>query len=270
MSEDGWTHVTSKRRRRRQPATRTHKMDYNSPDPDATVPILLSQFTKCQAKWKESTHYHSLRRLVTHSIDRSTVPIDKAVCLGIGQINTINLENRHRSLTQLAVFFTIVDSLKHNAEHSIHMIAQEPDFTPLDKAFLGPLGFTILDCDEQLSWSDKSTIGPAAQQFGMTAFVADFFMNHSLATLQQLLCSDTQFVLSAGVGFFESPSFLDKEVAADVDNMKRQVTSSYTWTDVSTFDGHHPCSLYDTMPINSLRFMASIADGNESVERAAL
>ena len=113
------------------------------PDAEATVPSLHKAYTRNLQIFRQSSSRQALKNLLhgplfhsqDHNDEDRPLRIDTAVCLASGSFSRDNLENRRRSLIQLAAFLGVVEVLQAWKEGGLVVVAQDPVYTTVDEAF---------------------------------------------------------------------------------------------------------------------------------------
>lgn len=175
-----------------------HKIDlpttmpgHDAVDREATVESIGHQFTKQQQRWCTDPSREGVFKILQNLHILEGPPIAKAICLALGSLSRDNLENRRRSMAQLAVFLDIVGYLQSVKSSPIILLIQDPIFTQTDKRFLQSLGMTVLHAD-----GTKSVVGEASQHFGPDTFVAEFYMHLTPDITAHLLRSEARLLLT--------------------------------------------------------------------------
>lgn len=140
-----------------------------------TLERLREDFTVKAKQW----HGSSCRQATLAILDRQQPDggwrIEKAMCLATSSFSRDNWQSRQRSMTQWAVFDDLVQHLQTKQQHPIVILAQEPNYTPLDHRFLDSLGVQILDSDDNAEY--PRGIGEAKQHLGPGTFIFEPFMD---------------------------------------------------------------------------------------------
>ncbi|KAB5559720.1 hypothetical protein GE09DRAFT_1220384 [Coniochaeta sp. 2T2.1] len=158
-SDDGWHHIPPRGRRGRQRlaeilATEAVKVQTSAGTPSTTSVLSVAEITadheKLCGRWRASSAYADLRAIISEHF-AGHAPITTAVCLGLGSFDVKTLADRgcrasHDAHVQLEAFQTIVKVLEQqHTGKQIKCYAQEPSFTPSDRAYLSSLGIDVLD-----------------------------------------------------------------------------------------------------------------------------
>lgn len=228
-SEDGWTRIPGKKGRKQQTDPSSHTDSWQI-DTDATVSSLRVQFTARMSSWLRSDARKQLIRILLLVGIHDGPHITKAICLALSSFNRINLNNRSRSLAQLAVFYDVAEHLR-KTDGEFTMLAQDPSFTAVDKEFLDSLGIKVLDFthDDLHAGPDESLqLGPVAEYFGPDTFVAEFFMEHCYETPGRFLKCDLGLLIGTTL------SMVNSVLASHPDNdrvleARDLLSSRYRW-----------------------------------------
>jgi hypothetical protein len=103
-----------------------------------TAESLHFEFKKLQERWKDTAVAKQIEELA----GKNKWVSREATCIGIGSFSR-DWEHRHRSMWQLVLFMDIVQYLAKDKD--MHLYAQDPVFTSLDKDFLQLFHITTLD-----------------------------------------------------------------------------------------------------------------------------
>ncbi|KAB5546930.1 hypothetical protein GE09DRAFT_195072 [Coniochaeta sp. 2T2.1] len=157
-SDDGWQHIPPRGRKGRQRladvlAMEAVNMQTTADHPPTSSVLSAAEITadheKLCSRWRASSSYTDLRAIIAEHFAGHAL-ITTAVCLGLGSFDVKILTDRgcrasHDAHVQLEAFQTIVKVLEERTSKKIKCYAQEPSFTPSDKAYLSSLGIDVLD-----------------------------------------------------------------------------------------------------------------------------
>jgi hypothetical protein len=149
---DGWTHIVD------TPRTRSSTLKSKSKSPllhggdfeingvsyiNRTLEELKADYEYWKKGWEESDACKELTEKINTGKEGKRV-VENVVCLGLGSLQSSRREGRRSSATQLAALQTIKNALGGE----LKVVAQDPQFTELDKEFLVGLGFSVVDDPE--------------------------------------------------------------------------------------------------------------------------
>ncbi|KAH7115798.1 hypothetical protein B0J11DRAFT_538473 [Dendryphion nanum] len=107
---------------------------------------LVQDFNMILTKWRTSKCAVSMQQM----LESQAWHVEGAVCIGIGSFS-LDWENRHRALWQLALFVDITNWISIGVKgKSVAIYAQDPIFTPLDIEFLSMLEHPIQTLDSTI------------------------------------------------------------------------------------------------------------------------
>lgn len=172
---NGWTTVP--RGKRSSKSTHAKTPGLNGTDRAITVEHLQRDFEKKIRLWRGSPGRKTLLQMLTKNAPDEGWKFDKAVCLATGSFSTQNLELNRRGMLQLACFMDLATEMgkaRCGGDGEMEVLAQEPKYSPLDRAFLSTLSISVLATEPGVS-----SLGPAKSHLGPSTLLCDFFMNMS-------------------------------------------------------------------------------------------
>lgn len=139
--EDGWTLIVdSPKKNKEVPISAFHGGDFEINGVsyvERTLEEMKVDFAHWKKAWEESEACKELKEKL-----EGLEKIANVVVLGLGSLQSSRREGRRASATQLAALQTIVGVLK---EGDGGIVLQDPQYTELDKEFLGSLGYKVVD-----------------------------------------------------------------------------------------------------------------------------
>ncbi|KAK5685450.1 hypothetical protein LTS10_003529 [Elasticomyces elasticus] len=206
--EDGWTKVS--RGKRDAPK---HVSTLAQPMKDLTIGHLRTEFETKSKQWRSST----CRRAILNILDKQQPDegwqLTEAVCLATNSFSRDNWQARQRSMMQWVAFFDITKHFQTLQEGYIHIYAQEPNYTPLDREFLASLEVQVLDA--AIETASKDGLGEAEQHITPSAFVFEAFMDLGSRSVQQLSQGDPALYVGSSVERWLSKSGPDARAMAN-------------------------------------------------------
>jgi hypothetical protein len=160
--DEGWTHIVDTPRAR----SSTLKKKVNAPllhsgdfeingvsYINRTLEELKADYEYWKKAWGESDACSELNTKVQDAKEGKRV-VDNVVLLGLGSLQSSRREGRKASATQLAALQTIIQMLGEE----IKVVAQDPQFTELDKEFLTSLGHKVVEDPEAFTQIGEGTL----------------------------------------------------------------------------------------------------------------
>lgn len=150
--EEGWTHIIDTPRTRsatlksksKAPALHGGDFEINGVSYiNRTLEELKADYEYWRKAWEESDAHKDLVEKIEVGKEGKR-SVDNVVLLGLGSLQSSRREGRRSSATQLAALQTIIQTLGGDMK----LVAQDPQFTDLDKEFLTSLGYTVVEDPE--------------------------------------------------------------------------------------------------------------------------
>jgi hypothetical protein len=151
VDDEGWTHVIDAPNRKARAenlkaAPLLHGGDFivnGVSYVTRTLEEVKQEFEHWKKQWEGSPACAELKSLMVEGGEKGErrKPRD-VVFLGMGSLQSSRREGRRASATQLAALQTIIDVL---GAKGIEVVLQDPQFTDLDKEFLGGMGYKVVD-----------------------------------------------------------------------------------------------------------------------------
>jgi hypothetical protein len=111
-----------------------------------TLEEVKQDFEYWRKQWEASPACAELKILLVEGGEKAEMKkVENVVFLGMGSLQNSRREGRRASATQLAALQTIIAIL---GKEGIEVVLQDPQFTELDKEFLGELGYKVVDDPE--------------------------------------------------------------------------------------------------------------------------
>lgn len=151
VDDEGWTHVIDAPNRKAKAETLKaapllHGGDFivNGVSYVTRTPEELKQeFEYWKKQWEGSSACAELKSLLVEGEQKGERrKTQNAVFLGMGSLQNSRREGRRASATQLAALQMITDVL---GTKGMKVVLQDPQFTELDKEFLGGMGYKVVD-----------------------------------------------------------------------------------------------------------------------------
>ena len=182
--EDGWVQVG---RGKRAP-TSTVIRNVPAAAKDVTLDSLTADYTRKRRTWQQSSCRSAICRILDRQQPDDGWPITKAVCLASGSLSRDNWECSKRSMFQFVAFIDVVQHLEASTSTSIHLFAQDPQYTALDGEFLAKFDVEMLHIPEGITVGQD--LHSAKMHIGPETLVFEFFMEVGPKPMHDLLDSD--------------------------------------------------------------------------------
>jgi hypothetical protein len=162
LDEEGWTHVVDapNRKGKAEGLTSTpllHGGDFVRDGVSyitRTLEELKQEFEHWKKQWEASPACAELQTLLADGEKAEWRKIDNVVFLGMASLQNSRREGRRASATQLAALQTVI----HILGEEVEVVLQDPQFTELDKEFLGGLGYKVVQDPEAFKQVKEKTL----------------------------------------------------------------------------------------------------------------
>jgi hypothetical protein len=162
--EEGWTHIVDTPRTRTRSSTLKkggngtilHGGDFEIDGVsyvNRTLEELQAEYAYWQKAWEGSDTARDLKEKMAGELEDKSM-IGNVLLLGLGSLQNSRREGRRASATQLAALQTIIQTLGGEMK----LVAQDPQFTDLDKSFLSSLGYTVVDDPAAFTYIREDTL----------------------------------------------------------------------------------------------------------------
>ena len=188
MDDDGWTTVPRNKKLRPPKST----LPSQGQDRQVSVEKLLADYERYIRWWKTSECRRALRQTLDKVKPDEGWQIKEAIILGSGSFTRDNMECVKRSMLQITAFKDIVQHIQSTSTDDIKIIAQEPQYTSVDRRFLSELGIVVHDAefnDSGRMWFNL--------QYGAMVFEA--FMEMNLGDLEKLVQWDPKLYIGSSL-----------------------------------------------------------------------
>lgn len=147
--EEGWTHIVDTPRTRsatlksKSKVSALHGGDFEINGVsyiNRTLEELKADYEYWRKAWEESDACKDLVEKIQAG-KKGKRSVDNVVLLGLGSLQSSRREGRRSSATQLAALQTIIQVLGGD----VKLVAQDPQFTDVDKEFLTSFGYTVVE-----------------------------------------------------------------------------------------------------------------------------
>jgi hypothetical protein len=161
--EEGWTHIVDTPRTRsatlksKTNVSALHARDFEINGVsyiNRTLEELKTDYEYWKQAWEESEPCKDLREKIAAG-RKGKRAVNNVVLLGLGSLQSSRREGRRASATQLAALQTIVQTLAGDLKK---VVAQDPQFTDLDKEFLTSLGYGVAEDPEAFKEIKEGTL----------------------------------------------------------------------------------------------------------------
>ncbi len=151
VDEEGWTHVIDAPNRKAKTETLKagpllHGGDFivnGVSYVTRTLEELKQEFEYWRRQWQAGPVCAELKNLLVEGGEKGERgKTQNAVFLGMGSLQNSRREGRRASATQLAALQMIIDVL---GTQRMEVVLQDPQFTELDREFLGGIGYKVVD-----------------------------------------------------------------------------------------------------------------------------
>ncbi|PMD14308.1 hypothetical protein NA56DRAFT_711127 [Hyaloscypha hepaticicola] len=151
VDDEGWTHVIDAPNRKAKAETLKatpllHGGDFIVNGVSyitRTLEAVKQEFEHWKKQWKACPACVELKSLLVEGAEKGERrKIRDVVFLGMGSLQNSRREGRRASATQLAALQMIIDVLDTKG---MEVVLQDPQFTELDKEFLGGMGYRVVD-----------------------------------------------------------------------------------------------------------------------------
>jgi len=160
--EEGWTHIVDTPRTRSAAVkSKTNALVLHAGDFEVngvsyinrTLEELKTDYDYWKKAWEESEPCKELKEKIEAGKEGKR-GVDNVVLLGLGSLQSSRREGRRASATQLAALQTIIRRLGGD----LKVVAQDPQFTDLDKEFLTSLGCAVVEDPEAFKEIKEGTL----------------------------------------------------------------------------------------------------------------
>ncbi|KAN0089012.1 hypothetical protein V8E51_019272 [Hyaloscypha variabilis] len=163
LDDEGWTHVIDAPNRKAKAeglkaTPLLHGGDFVRDGVSyitRSMEELKQEFEHWKKQWDNSTASSELNTLLEERKERRT--IENVVFLGMGSLQNSRREGRRASATQLAALQTLI-SILGTEGMELEVVLQDPQFTELDKEFLGGLGYKVVQDPEGFKEVKEGTL----------------------------------------------------------------------------------------------------------------
>jgi len=190
--EEGWTRVGKGKGR---PPAFIHGV--NPFIRDYTLNKLRADFDSKTRRWRASRCRKAVLQILNKQQPDDGWQIGNAVCLATGSYCRDNWQSRQRSVMQFVAFADIVGHLQSKQSAEFSSYAQEPQYTPLDKAFLTSLNVTPLD--RALAGEQNLGLGAATQYLNPSTFIFEPFMDLGVDSMRDLFSADVRLYIGSSM-----------------------------------------------------------------------
>ena len=151
VDDEGWTHVIDAPNRKAKAeslkaAPLLHGGDFIVNGVSYVTRILdevKQEFEHWKKQWEGNPACTELKSLLVEGVEKGERrKLRDVVFLGMGSLQSSGREGRRASATQLAAMQTFIDVL---GAKGMEVVLQDPQFTELDKEFLGGMGYKVVD-----------------------------------------------------------------------------------------------------------------------------
>ncbi|KAI9664292.1 MAG: hypothetical protein M1829_005847 [Trizodia sp. TS-e1964] len=181
-----------------------------------TVEILTPLFERASRDWHASSAAAELVRVLSKTaVAPPLATIDTVVCLGLGSV--VDPRSRRCSMLQLAVLHSLIQLVQET--HPLQaVLAQDPVFNHLDRAFLLSLGITVLDHPAALSsitptalvyapHAERSFMLPALKGTAPAVLVSNSFERMLSGSISTLLLAEERELATHFLSRYHSNPF---------------------------------------------------------------
>jgi hypothetical protein len=164
---------------------------------DLTLERLRADFSTKMKLWQASTCRKDTRDILRRQQPDEGWQLENAVCLATNSFSRDNWQARHRSMLQFAAFYDMADSLGRLQGRPLKLVAQEPNYTPLDVDFLADLDVQILAAGK--ASCSNGGLGEAEDHIHPSSFVFEAFLDLDANTVQRLLAGEPRLYIGSSL-----------------------------------------------------------------------
>ena len=218
QSPDGWTRIVKGKKK-----TACSPQNLNSPAKDLTVSKVTQHFNTMMNIWQQSECRQQTIQILQRIRPEHGWNVRNAVCLATGSFSRDNLECRRRSMWQMVVFADLARHIQADGEGEYQLVAQDPQYTPLDRLFLAQSGIAMLQTEPP---NDGSTgLGSAKQYLQQDTFIYEPFLHMSQEMLQEIVEANPRLYIGSSIhGMTHGCSNMDR--SKDVHSSADQNTTA--------------------------------------------